>query len=804
MPDRKQRPGRSTATSAQRLKELERENKALKAEIAHHREVRESLASERDKLRSLVDGLGRTEIGIDIIGVDHRIHFQNRVLEERFGGIDDKPCYVKYMGADAPCPECPMTSAVNLNRLESRELAGQDGRDYRVLSAPFVNPDGTVDKVIEVIIDITERRKTHQMLQESERMFRSLVENSHAGIFIVADDFRFAYANEMFCTMLGYPISEVTGRDFRSVLDDESRSLVAERYIKRQRGETVPSRYEFNIIRKNGEERRVEISSTVVMDSDGKPMTLAQLLDITERKRAEEELRESERKFAGIVRNIPGVVFEFRVRRDGTSYFSYISPRAMDLFGLSSDPNSTDWDVGLGARIHPDDRDRFARSIGEAVSSRSEWNYEGRIMMPGGGFRWFQGISSPAEIGDELVFDGVLVDISERKRAEEELQTTHAELENRVQERTAELQKANSLLLQEVRQRREAEEKRHETETKYRDLVESANSIILELDTKGRVTFFNTFAQQFFGFAEPEIIGRPVVGTIVPEADSQGNDLRVKIKDLVRHPEKYHNSENENIRRNGEKVWIAWTNKGLYDKKGRLKEVLCIGIDRTEQKRTAEMLAQQGKEQAAMAERQRLARDLHDAVTQTLFSANLIAAVLPKIWLKDPAEGGRRLEELRQLTRGALAEMRMLLMELRPAALAEVGLVDLLRQLSEAATSRAGFPVSYSADGVCTMPLDVQVALYRVAQEALNNAEKHSGASRVEIHLLCKGDSVELTISDNGAGFDPETVSPKHLGLRIMQERAEAVGAALKVISSRGHGTQITVVWPDASRKEST
>ena len=148
--------------------------------------------------------------------------------------------------------------------------------------------------------------------------------------------------------------------------------------------------------------------------------------------------------------------------------------------------------------------------------------------------------------------------------------------------------------------------------------------------------------------------------------------------------------------------------------------------------------------------------------------------------------------------------MRMLLMELRPAALAEVGLVDLLRQLSEAATSRAGFPVSYSADGVCTMPLDVQVALYRVAQEALNNVEKHSGASRVEIHLLCRGDSAELTISDNGAGFDPETVSPKHLGLRIMRERGEAVGAALKVTSAEGHGTKVTVVWPDASRKEST
>lgn len=802
MPDRQNRTGGSSASVNARLKGLERENAALRTEIAHHHEVQETLASERDKLRSLVDGLGRTELGIDIIGIDHQIHFQNRVLEERFGGLDGTPCYAKYMGTATPCPDCPMTSAISLNRLESWELVGQDGRDYRVLSAPFANPDGTVDKVIEVIIDVTERRQTDRMLQESEMMFRSLVENSHSGIFIVADDFKFAYANEMFCRMIGYPHTEVLGLDFRALLDGESRNLVAERYVKRQRGEAVPSRYEFNIIRRDGQKRRVEISSTVVQDAAGRPRTLAQVLDITERKKAEEELRESERKFAGIATNIPGVVFEYRVRKDGTSYFSYISPKATDLFGLSSDPSSPEWNAELGTRVHPDDRPAFFKSVADAVAGRSDWNYEGRIMLPAGGFRWFNGISSPMQIGDELVFDGVLLDITKRRTAEEGLQEAHAGLENRVAQRTAQLQKANDLLLQEMRQREVAEEKRHESERKYRDLVENANSIILELDTRGRVTFFNAFAQEFFGFTEPEIIGRPVLGTIVPKTDSRGTDLRPRIRELVKYPERFHNSENENVRRNGEKVWIAWTNKGLYDQKGRLKEVLCIGIDRTEQKRTAEMLAQQEQEKAAMAERQRLARDLHDAVTQTLFSASLVAAALPKVWARDPAEGQRCLEELRQLTRGALAEMRMLLLELRPTALTEVGLVDLLRQLTEAASGRAGFPISYQVDGKCTVPPDVQVALYRVAQEALNNVLKHSGASEAAVSLECRAGSASLSISDNGAGFNTETVSPKHLGLRIMQERAAGVGAMVRVVSSEGHGTEVTVAWPDAGRRE--
>jgi signal transduction histidine kinase len=213
------------------------------------------------------------------------------------------------------------------------------------------------------------------------------------------------------------------------------------------------------------------------------------------------------------------------------------------------------------------------------------------------------------------------------------------------------------------------------------------------------------------------------------------------------------------------------------------------------------MLAEQEKDKAAVAERQRLARDLHDVVTQTLFSASLIAEVLPRLWEKDHAEGERRLEELRRLTRGALAEMRMLLLELRPAALGEVGLADLLRQLGEATTGRTTLPVTLSIRGKCTAPLDVQVALYRVAQEALNNVVKHSGATKAGIRLYCRENSADLTVSDNGSGFDIQAVSPKSLGLRIMRERVEAVGAKLKIESQAGQGTKVGVLWSGATRK---
>ena len=206
-------------------------------------------------------------------------------------------------------------------------------------------------------------------------------------------------------------------------------------------------------------------------------------------------------------------------------------------------------------------------------------------------------------------------------------------------------------------------------------------------------------------------------------------------------------------------------------------------------------LYEQAQELAIVQERSRLARDLHDAVTQTLFSASLIADVLPRIWDRDPEEGRRRLDEVRQLSRGALAEMRTLLLELRPAALAETELGDLLRQLAEATTGRARVPVTVEMAGHRRLPDEVRVALYRIAQEALNNVAKHAGASHATVYLRREPAAAELQISDDGRGFDPASIPPDHLGVSIMRERAEAIGATLKVESEIDHGTTVSVAW---------
>jgi signal transduction histidine kinase len=208
------------------------------------------------------------------------------------------------------------------------------------------------------------------------------------------------------------------------------------------------------------------------------------------------------------------------------------------------------------------------------------------------------------------------------------------------------------------------------------------------------------------------------------------------------------------------------------------------------------------RREAAQQERQRLARDLHDSVTQTLYSISLIAEVLPRVWERHPEEGQRQVDELRTLARGALAEMRTLLHELRPATLTAIELGALLRQLGEAVGAQARLPVTTTVEGLHArrLPPDVQVACYRIAQEALNNVVRHAHAGNVTLLLRYQPTGVELTIHDDGRGFDLQRITPGRMGLDCMRERAEAIGARLMIESRPGQGTQLYLVWSEDER----
>jgi signal transduction histidine kinase len=242
---------------------------------------------------------------------------------------------------------------------------------------------------------------------------------------------------------------------------------------------------------------------------------------------------------------------------------------------------------------------------------------------------------------------------------------------------------------------------------------------------------------------------------------------------------------------------------------------LAGAIDSRRQQR---LLQERNQQLAVLEERQRLARELHDSVTQLLFSVTLIAQSIAPAWRRNPAEGEERIRRLLELSQSALAEMRALLAELRPAdgrpvtskpatpgleRLQREGLPAALRlHLAEIAGDSLAVEVNaagYFPAGAARLPLPVEETLYRVGQEALNNVVKHAQAGRVAIDLRVDQAEARLIISDDGRGFrapDNANGLPGHLGLKIMRERVAAVGGDLRLTSTPGAGTAVAITVP--------
>jgi signal transduction histidine kinase len=201
---------------------------------------------------------------------------------------------------------------------------------------------------------------------------------------------------------------------------------------------------------------------------------------------------------------------------------------------------------------------------------------------------------------------------------------------------------------------------------------------------------------------------------------------------------------------------------------------------------------------AVMQERNRLARDLHDSVSQSLYGVSLYAEVAAQLLKSgEIKKTGHNLQELKGMALNALAEMRLLIYELRPSAFEEAGLVAAIQTRLDAVEGRVGLETDLVVRGEISLPLQVEEGLYRIAQEALNNVLKHSRARRVTVTLAQEQDMIKLEVVDDGVGFDPvQECDAGCLGLQGMRERAQEMGAELEIISQVGSGSKVIVRRP--------
>ncbi|MDD5368789.1 MAG: two-component regulator propeller domain-containing protein [Anaerolineaceae bacterium] len=422
------------------------------------------------------------------------------------------------------------------------------------------------------------------------------------------------------------------------------------------------------------------------------------------------------------------------------------------------------------------------------TNSAGIWNEDGiaipiSITPPVWETWWFRGIAGLSL----LILSAGIYGLRMRS-----IRTRQRTLERLVQHRTSELQR-------EVEQRKQVEDDLRLSQALYHEIFDNTHQQIFLIDVlpdgQFRLVTTNPAYQSQTGLSPEDFQGKTLEEILPLELNNAvSHHYRECIETGI--PIIYEECQPRPIW-DQENICIYRTALApIRDSQRKITRLVGVSTDITEQKRVEATLARQTQEAAIAAERNRLARELHDAVTQTLFSASLIADVLPRIWERNPSQGKQRLAELGELNRGALAEMRTLLWELRPAALVDAELDELLRQLVEAFIGRARVPAQLVLEkngDLSGLPSEVKLAIYRITQETLNNVAKHANASHVDVRLRVEPGHIAVEICDDGCGFDLNSAPSDHLGMGIMHERAESVGAELILDSRIGAGTRVLI-----------
>ena len=474
-----------------------------------------------------------------------------------------------------------------------------------------------------------------------------------------------------------------------------------------------------------------------------------------------------------------------------------------DMPWAESQAYSADWFI---------DWDRQVMETGEPQFGIIE-----QLRSAAGEDRWLQTNKVPLRDLDGRVIGvlGTFEDITNRRRAEEELQRTLDKLDERVQHRTSELVMANESLRREVedRVRLQSEERLQRAYAEALRDTAAAMTSTLDLDEVLREVVIGV----------ERVVSSDLVAVVLVNEDGtvERSRHRASFGYRIRHAERLSGGRSELaiLRRLGVDVGPIIIDEP-FDAIGSARSVLGARISVADQvlgylfvesavhgfytaahaERLAAVadqagaavsnarLASRSSEMAAAEERQRLAHELHDAVNQTLWTSAITAESV----LRDVDESSplyHRIGRLHQLARGAMSEMRSLLLELRPDDLTDVGLDELINLLIGALGCRRTLDMHVEVAPVRLDP-DVHHTFYRVAQEALRNMTQHAEASTVSVQLT-DGPVVELRITDDGRGFDPGQIRSGHLGLTIMQERAESIGARLTIDSEVGRGTEV-------------
>jgi PAS domain S-box-containing protein len=593
----------------------------------------------------------------------------------------------------------------------------------------------------------------YELLGESEGRYRHLVQNSPDLVWSIDADARFSFVSDTCERLTGWRPDDLLGKHFGALVHASSQEVAELDWTAGVTTEFQEMRGRLNLLHRDGHAIPAEFSAFATLESDG---TFAgangSVRDMSERDRLEGELRASEERYRFLVENSPDVIYAV----DAEGRFTYVSETVRR--GLGYDPDDL---VGqsFSSIVHYEDPDsqgvRFrelqADPTLEITSRLNLVHADGRLVP-------FE-VSAVAATRDGR-FDGIhgsARDMSERDRLERELR---------------------------------------ESEERYRFLVENSPDIVFATDADGLYTYYSESVEQLTGYRPGELVGRHFSSIVDMETFPDAAEAWAR---FVADPTQMQVNRFALTDREGRRYPVEVSAIGMTDADGRFAGIHGSARDMRERDRLEGELRASAGELASSQERAHLARELHDSVTQALFSMTLVTRTTELLVDRDPAAAKEKLGSLRDLQREALAEMRALIFELRPGNIEQDGLLAALKTHSAALQGRIGLPIVVTSNLVDRLPLALEEVLYRICQEALHNIVKHAAARQVTLSIERTPSGLLVRIVDDGKGFELASVPDGHLGLAGMRARAEKIGASFEVTSKPGAGTTIAVSVPAAA-----
>ena len=841
---------------------------------------------------------------------------------------------------ESPCLYCPVVKTLADGRIHEAVIntPRQDRVVHvRIIASPIKDAGGKITAVIEVVEDITERKRAEEALRESEARYKAIFNSATEGILVADIETKgFKYANPAICKMLGYAAEELQNMTIHDIHPEESLPYVLSEFEAQARGEKALAG-DIPCLRRDGTIFYANINTTNVI-IDQKPSNVGLFTDITERRHTEYALRESEQKYRLLVEQLPAITYIAAL--DEASTTLYVSPQVQKILGVSPDNYKADTDLWRKL-LHPDDVLRVMKVVEETHKTGLPFSCEYRMIAEDGRIIWirdeagivkdaddkplylqgvmyditaakhaeaalraseekYRGLTersfdiiyttnekgfltyvSPAserifgytsgemagkhfsdllekseipralkKFNDRLkgkdqgtqsfksvkkngssgfievnasVFlldgkpagtQGIIRDVTERIKAQQELQEAHDKLESRVQQRTSDLAGAVEKLQEEIAERKRAEQSLRRAEERFRTIFENAVVGIYRTTPDGRILMANPAIIKLMGYNSFDELSRL-------NLEKEGFDPstpRSVFKQRMERDDSVSGLESIWIRGDGSRLYVLENAFVVRDKGGNILYYEGTAQDITKRKEAEKKLMLYQEQlrslasQLSLAEerlRRKIATDLHDNVSQNLAISKMKLEALAQSVNSQHAE---LLKEVTDLLAQTIEVSRSLTFEMSPPVLYELGFIPALDWLANQTRQRFAIETEFIDDGK-PKPLvsDVSVLLFQAVRELVNNVIKHAKARNLKITASRVRSSICITVKDDGLGFDMEHVmsarkrsskkdvsdySLRGFGLFNIRERLDHIGGSIEIHSKSGRGTLVTLFAP--------